>query len=313
MSDHKSTGRTLQTPVLLIIFKRLDTTEKVFEAIRKAKPVKLYVAADGPRATKEGEAEQAQATRDIIKRVDWNCEVKTLFQDHNLGCGVGPSTAISWLFENEETGIILEDDCLPSESFFWYCEELLEKYRHDTRIMQISGVNPLLGWRKDPDYDYYFSEAGITWGWATWRRAWNLYNYTIPHFQEIKDKGYIESFHFYKEKVEWMINCLDEAYRRLPSVSWWDFQWEFTKFSNSGLSIVPNVSLVKNIGFGEGATHTFETVGFAVAETKDITLPLRHPSFVIRDIESDNLYYSQHLRTTLFKKVKKKLKRLLAR
>jgi len=312
-TTHKSAKDVLHTPVLLIIFKRLDTTEKVFESIRKVRPTKLYIAADGPRADKPGEAEQTQATRDIVKRVDWDCEVKTLFHDQNMGCGVGPAKAISWLFENEETGIILEDDCLPSQSFFWFCQEVLERYRHDTRVMQISGVNPLKGWVRDPDYDYYFSEAGITWGWATWRRAWKLYDYTIPNFREVMDKRYIESFHLYREKVDWMINCMEEAYQRLPTVSWWDFQWEFTKFSNSGLSIVPRVSLIKNIGFGEDATHTFEPVDFAVAETAELTFPLRHPAFMIRDSQSDNLYYAQHLRSNFLGKVKNRSKRILAK
>jgi hypothetical protein len=305
-------GRTLQVPVLFIIFKRLDTTEKVFEAIRKARPAKLYIAADGPRPDKPGEAEQAEATRAIVQKIDWDCEVKTLFQEKNLGCGVGPATAISWLFENEETGIILEDDCLPSQSFFWYCEEVLQKYLHDTRIMQVSGMNPHQGWQYDNDYDYYFSEAGTTWGWATWKRAWKLYDYTIPLFKEIMDKRYIESFHIYKEHVDWMINCMEEAYRKSPNVSWWDFQWEFTKFVNSGLSIVPIVSLVKNIGFGEGATHTFDPIEYALAESSEIQLPLRHPPFVLRDVHSDDRYYQNNMRNGFLKRVKRKVKRLIS-
>jgi len=312
MSDkHPSTG--LSTPVLLIIFKRLATTEKVFEAIRQVKPQKLYVAADGPRADKAGEAEKAQATRDIIKKVDWECEIKTLFQEQNLGCGVAPATAITWFFEHEQTGIILEDDCLPSQSFFWFCQELLEKYRHDTRIMQVSGVNPQQGWRRDPDYDYYFSEAGITWGWATWRRAWQLYNYNIPHFKEITDKKYIESFHLHREKVTWMINCLDDAYRQLPAVSWWDFQWEFTKFSQSGLSVVPNVTLVKNIGFDADATHTFDIIDYASSETAELAFPLKHPPFIIRDMLSDKRYYDKHLKNSILKKIKNRINKIIRR
>ncbi len=304
-------GRILQVPVLFIIFKRLDTAERVFEAIRQARPAKLYIAADGPRPEKPGEAEQTQATRDIIKKVDWDCDVKTLFQDTNLGCGVGPATAISWLFANEEIGIILEDDCLPSQSFFRYCEALLEKYRYDTRVMQISGVNPHKGWKRDADYDYYFSEAGTTWGWATWQRAWQLYSYTIPHFKEVRDKHYIESFHLYKE-VDWMIKCMEDAYQESPDVSWWDFQWEFTKFINSGLSIVPNASLVRNIGFGVGATHTFEPVDYAVADTSELKFPLRQPPFMIRDAQSDERYYQQTMRNGLLKRIKRKVKRMIS-
>ena len=305
------TSKSLHIPVLLIIFKRPDTTRQVFEAIRQAKPPRLYVAADGPRPGKEGEAEQVQATRDIIRQVDWECEVKTLFRDKNVGCGIGPSTAIDWFFEHEEAGIILEDDCLPNQSFFVFCQETLEHYAHDARIMQVSGMNPQKGWQRDPGYDYYFSEAGITWGWATWRRAWKLYDYNIPRFKEALDKGYLESFYIVREKLDWVINCLDEAHRRLPAVDWWDFQWEFTKFTNSGLSVVPNVNLVTNIGFGADATHTLGISGFATTNTTELRFPLRHPPFVIRDVQSDKRYHAQNSRKSMVDKINKRVKPLV--
>jgi hypothetical protein len=299
----------IRIPVLFIVFKRADTAQRVFEAIRQARPPRLYVAADGPRPGKEGEAEQTQATRDIVRQVDWECEVKTLFRDQNLGCGVGPATAIDWFFENEEAGIILEDDCLPNQSFFVFCQEIIEKYAADTRIMQVSGVNPQQDWRRDPDYDYYFSEAGITWGWATWRRAWKLYDYTIPHFKEAADKGYLDNFYIVRERVDWVMNCLEEAYRREPYVSWWDFQWEFAKFANSGLSVVPNVNLVTNIGFGADATHTFEDVDFATAASTEMEFPVRHPPFMIRDTQSDKRYHASQ--KSVADKIKQRIKRLM--
>jgi hypothetical protein len=172
------------TPVLFLIFNRPNTTEQVFEAIAKAKPRCLFVAADGPRTDKEGEAEKCQAVRDIIKRVDWDCEVKTLFREQNLGCKEAVSSAITWFFEQVEEGIILEDDCLPSDSFFSFCAELLEKYRDDKRIMMISGDNFQDGIQRG-DASYYFSSVPWIWGWATWRRAWRLYDremQTFPSF-----------------------------------------------------------------------------------------------------------------------------------
>ncbi len=298
----------LSTPVLLIIFKRQETTQCVFDVIRQVKPLRLYVAADGARPQKPDEVRQVEATRAIIAQVDWPCEVKTLFREENLGCGVAPSSAISWFFEQEEEGIILEDDCLPDPSFFWFCEELLEKHRHDTRVMQIAGVNPHNGWQRDLDYDYYFSEAGITWGWATWRRAWQLYDYSVHNFKEVTEKGYIESFFFHKEGKEWILNCLQEASKHLPTVSWWDFQWEFSKFIHSGLSIIPNTNLVKNIGFGSEATHTFDAISFGNAETQSIHFPLRHPPFMIRDSVSDERYFARHIRTGMPEKIKKYIK-----
>src|SRR4030042_6453503 len=147
----------LTTPVLFLIFNRPDTTEKVFDEIRKAKPKKLFVAADGPRQDKQGEKEKVGRARQIvIDGIDWDCEIKTLFRDKNLGCKVAVSSAINWFFENEEMGIILEDDCLPHQSFFRFCGELLEKYKDDERIMVISGENLLFG-RKRTNYSYYFS------------------------------------------------------------------------------------------------------------------------------------------------------------
>ena len=145
----------LKTAVLFLIFNRPDTTKQVFEAIRKSKPPRLYVAADGPRTDKSGEAEKVEQVRRIAMQVDWNCEVKTLFREENLGCGKAVSSAITWFFKNEEEGIILEDDCLPNQSFFWFCEELLERYRDDMRIMAVSGDNFQKGLARN-EFIYYF-------------------------------------------------------------------------------------------------------------------------------------------------------------
>lgn len=194
----------LHTPVLLIIFNRAHTTQQVFDRIRQVKPKKLYVAADGPRPHVGTDAERCAETRRIVEQVDWDCEVKTLFQEQNLGCGVAPSRSISWLFEHEEYGIILEDDCIPSRSFFWFCQELLEKYKYDTRVMHISGNNYLDGWRRDSDYSYYFSDKVNSWGWATWRRAWQLYDFHLGSYPELKQKGYLNGI---------FLNKLEEQYR----------------------------------------------------------------------------------------------------
>src|SRR5688572_19229846 len=147
----------LQTPVLFIVFSRPSTTKRVFEAIRRARPSKLYVAADGPRAEKEGEAERCAIVRKLATEVDWDCEVRTLFQEKNLGCGLGPMSAINWFFEHETEGIIIEDDCLPSASFFPYCAEILERYRDDTRVMAVAGNNLEAPEDREEEYSYTFS------------------------------------------------------------------------------------------------------------------------------------------------------------
>lgn len=299
----------LHTPVLLIIFNRAHTTQQVFDRIREVKPSRLYVAADGPRPNTETDIAKCAETRRIVEQVDWDCEVKTLFQEKNLKCGIAPATAISWFFEHEEAGIILEDDCVPSKSFFWFCQELLEKYNHDTRIMHISGNNYLNGWRKDNDYSYYFSNKVNAWGWATWRRAWQLFDFNLKAYPELKEKGYLKGLFLNKFEETYRLSKLEEAFASISNGDIWDYQWEFTVYSNSGLCIVPEVNLVRNIGFGEDATHTFNTHdNKAQIKENEITFPLRHPRFVVRDIESDKKNFNHLIKG----KVSSKLKSILS-
>lgn len=295
----------LHTPVLLIIFNRPHTTQQVFERIRQVKPKKLYVAADGPRPHVASDAGKCAETRRIVEQVDWDCEVKTLFQEHNLRCGVAPATAISWLFDNEETGIILEDDCVPSKSFFWYCQEVLERYKHDTRVMHVSGNNYLNGWRRDSDYSYYFSDKVNAWGWATWRRAWQLFDYNIPSYPELKEKGYLSGIFLNKFEEAYRLSKLDDTFANIEKGDVWDYQWEFTVYSNSGLCIIPEVNLVRNIGFGTDATHTFSVHDKkALVQEQEIELPLRHPRFVLRDLESDRRNFNHLIRDKVSTKLK---------
>ena len=174
----------LTTPVAFLIFNRPDTTARVFEAIRQAKPPKLLVVADGPRPDRPDDVEKCKAARAIIDRVDWACEVLTNYSDLNLGCGKRPATGITWVFEQVEEAIIFEDDCLPHPSFFRFCEELLNYYRHDERIMVISGNNFQFG-RNRTDDSYYFSRYNHIWGWASWRRAWEYFDYDLKLWPKI--------------------------------------------------------------------------------------------------------------------------------
>jgi len=298
----------LHTPVLLILFNRPHTTQKVFDRIRQVKPQRLYVAADGPRPHVATDAERCAQTRRIVAQVDWPCEVKTLFQEENMGCGRAPSRAITWLFEQEETGIILEDDCVPSRSFFWFCQELLDKYRHDTRIMHISGNNYLNGWRRDKDYSYYFSDKVNAWGWATWRRAWHFFDFNLSLYPELEKKGYLKGIFLNKVEEAYRLSKLREAYASISHGDIWDYQWEFAVYSNSGLCIVPEVNLVRNIGFGEDATHTFNVHDSTAAiQEKEILFPLRHPPFIIRDVESDKRNFTRLIRGKFNSKIKKLL------
>lgn len=287
----------LKTPVLLIIFNRLDTTKQVFEAIQKAKPPKLYIAADGPRTTKHEEEKKVHAVRKfIIDRVDWDCEVQTLFRNKNLGCKYAVSGAINWFFEHEEQGIILEDDCLPSQSFFWFCEDLLNKFRDDKRIFIISGYNKQEAWKPEL-HDYFYSHFGGIWGWASWRRAWEKFDLEMETLDEFSKRNYFK--YLLGEKLG---RIRQEQMMNSPETTW-DFPWGLSRHINSGLACVPSKSLIKNIGFGEGATHT---LGYKdKVDNYEIEFPLKDNNFIVGDMDYDKLF---HQSPSFFNRVINKLK-----
>ena len=275
----------LQTPVLLIIFNRPDKTAVVFERIRQQQPKRLYIAADGPRANKAGEKEKCAAARNLVlKGVDWDCEVKTLFREENLGCGLGPSQGINWFFETEEEGIILEDDCVPNDSFFIFCTTLLNKYKPVDKVMMISGCS--FQDKAFDDNSYYFSRYAHIWGWATWQRAWQHYDFKIGSFNAEETESFLKRI--FKKKSEreiWLRNFL-LATTKTQSI--WDYQWMYAMWKNEGLSIVPWKNMVSNIGYGDDATHT---TGY---DTKTINLPahaiskIKHPSTVKANQKADD-------------------------
>jgi len=300
----------LNTAVLFLVFNRLDTTKQVFEAIRKAKPPRLYVAADGARELKEGKEQKVKAVREyIMQNINWECEVKTLFREKNLGCKYAVSGAIDWFFENEEMGIILEDDCLPSQSFFWFCEELLELYQDDQRIMQITGTNFLPQESKSIKSSYFFSDFGSIWGWATWRRAWEYYDVKMNNWHKVTDSLVYKSlFNFkYTNKVkhkQWVRAAENK-------IDTWDYQWMFAKKINSGLNIVPVKNLISNIGFGSG-THTLDKFNaLSRMGTSEIGFPLKHPNNVIRNLYLDKLYEKRYFKPkSILQKIFSKIYRI---
>ncbi len=296
----------LKTAVLFLIFKRLDTTKQVFEAIKQAKPPKLYIAADGPRDHVEGEAEKVKAVREyVINNIDWDCEVKTLFREKNLGCGKAVSEAITWFFENEEQGIILEDDTVPSQSFFWFCEELLERYKNDKRVWHIGGYTLQENLIKT---SYRFSRLIPIWGWATWRRAWKNYDYNMSDFVNQKDSIY-KYFGKYKHRVKETFE-----YQYYYKIDTWDIQWAYTCVKNGAYSIIPSVSLIKNIGFSEEGTHTKkESKHDKQVNKNEISFPLVHPQDIIIDERLDEDYLSKFYYENLLTKLKSLIKRMLKR
>ncbi len=274
----------LNTAVLFLVFNRLDTTKQVFEAIRKAKVPRLYIASDGARESQEDEEEKVASVREyILKNIDWECEIETLFRKNNFGCKYAVSGAIDWFFKNEEMGIILEDDCLPSLSFFWFCEELLERYKNNPRIMHIAGMTYVEKPDNDELYSYHFARVGGIWGWASWRRSWELYELEMQSYPQAKiEKIFDDLFVGEKKLKELYLKWFDQAY---GNTNTWDFQWTYTKIINNSINIMPASNLVKNIGHGiENATHTSSDDGrYSNLELKEIDLPLKHPKFIVID------------------------------
>lgn len=280
----------MNTPVLFLIFNRPELTFRVFEEIRKAQPQQLFIAADGPREGKEGEAGKCEQARSIVNKIDWKCEVKTLFRDKNLGCQDAVSSAITWFFDNVVEGIILEDDCLPDQSFFTFCETLLEKYRDNEKIMHIGGNNFQDGIKRG-NASYYFSIHPHQWGWATWNRAWNRYNININGLENFKKTQTIFKHpaivSFNMEKLEKTLN---------GEINTWDYQWFYTIWKNNGITIVPNVNLVTNIGFGENATHTFQADHFLAQVPLGKLDTILHPTQIKVNKKADDYYSWQLLR-----------------
>ena len=278
----------MNTPVLFVIFNRPEVTSRVFQAIREARPAKLYVAADGPRPRVAADADGCRDARRVIEGVDWECEVKLLLRPSNLGCKVAVSSALDWFFQQEEQGIILEDDCLPDPSFFGYCSELLERYRDDERVMQISGDNFQYG-RVRGDGSYYFSRYTHIWGWASWRRAWRHYDLAMSRLP-----GYLEQNRIAQivedptERDSWLHNFV-RCYN--GEIDTWDYQWTFSVWERDGVVILPNVNLVTNIGFGPGAVHCQNP------DSKLANMPvtpigsLRHPSCIAVDQIADRFTF----------------------
>lgn len=277
----------LNTPVLFLIFNRPDSTQQVFEAIRQVKPKQLFVAADGPRADRPDDEGNCKKARNIILQVDWDCEVKTLFRKSNMGCGPAVSSAISWFFTEVEEGIILEDDCLPSPSFFNFCQVLLRVYRKDDRVFHISGSNFQSGrWRGKNSY--YFSKYVNVWGWATWRRAWEKYTYEINYEPEVLNQAFP---HLKTQKIKKDWEALFSRFNP-ESVNTWDYQWVYTCLKSQGLAAVPNKNLIKNLGFGAEATHTLsEPEFYATIKWEEIEFPLLHPSTVAVNLKADLFEY----------------------
>lgn len=299
---------SLFTAVVMIIFNRPEQTGRVFQAVAEAKPSRLYIIADGPRSPEESLL--CQQTRKVVEKVDWDCDVRKNYSDVNLGLRNRVISGLDWVFEQEETAIILEDDCLPHPTFFSFCDELLNYYKDDSSVMHISGDNFLMGKVNIPQ-SYYFSKYSHIWGWATWRRAWSLFHTWDDDFSKMKVD--LQVFSTSSERRFWKGLVEQLRFHRMNYT--WDYQWALACLAHKGLCVMPAHNLVSNIGFGAAATHTHEDSWLANMPVSPMLFPLQHPAQKVWNRDADaysaNIFFGaksaswrDHVRTNLRQLVK---------
>ncbi|WP_158747911.1 glycosyltransferase family 2 protein [Acidobacterium sp. S8] len=298
------------TPVVLIVFNRPEPTRRVFAAIAKARPSRLLVIADGPRLDRLGESERCAEVRQIVSRIDWPCKVDTNFAAENMGCRRRVISGLNWVFSLVEEAIILEDDCLPDQSFFQYCTELLERYRENYHVGLIAGFNYEGSFRYPRSY--YFSLLVPIWGWATWRRSWEQYDERMEGWPEARRGDLLERLFPNQSVIAYWEGIFDRMYDG-TGPNTWDYQWTYTCWSRNWLNILPAKNLVQNIGFGEGATHTTNPHPIAAIPADKMAFPLTHPlEITCWQTRTMKLQKSVFV-PSLFRKVKEKMSRTLLR
>jgi len=316
----KLSGEAFQVPIILIIFNRPEFAKKLIDILRMVKPYAVYVVADGPRSDHPEDDLLCKSTRAVIEQIDWGADVKKLFLESNIGCGKAPADGITWAFSSVEMAIILEDDCLPDLSFFEFCESLLEKYQCDEKVMMISGNNHLLG-RTSTHHSYWFSINTQTHGWATWKRAWSLYDFKMADWPKIRRSSLLlNTLHNKRYAKKWK-KIFDQVYQLAnenPKYDCWDFQWTYACWKNGALNIIPEVNLVSNIGYGKNATHQ-TPIDHPLANLRGskIKFPLIHPLAITQDLMADevlsqNVYNNWPIYYRIYRKLKKVIANILA-
>ncbi len=305
--------------VLIIFFARPNTLSEVFAQVKKARPSRLFLACDGARENRADDAENIEACKKIVEDIDWECEVYTRYSEENLGCGRGPSSAISWAFEHVDKLLILEDDCVANPTLFPYMKELLDRYEHDERIGLISGFNHFKTWETHGN-SYCFTKCGATLGWGTWKRVWEKYDYTLqdidePGLQDLLEKEIINRRAGKARYRAWRSAAKET---REKKVNYWDIQFGFIKYAQSYLCIVPRANLIYNNGVGAGSTHTenirqkkWKQGDILFMPTEDMQFPLQHPKYVVCDRTYDERYFKKmaypHPIIRLFRKLKRRI------
>ena len=279
------TNGELDVPVVLIIFNRPEHTRAVFDEIAAVRPGRLFVIADGPRPGRPEDARKCAASRAILDRLNWRCDVRTDFAETNLGCGRRIASGLDWVFDQVDRAIILEDDCLPDMSFFRFCAEILDKYQDDPRIRTITGSSFLRG-KTRSRWSYYFSKFHCTWGWATWRRSWQDVDISMQNWPEVRDGGWLIDILGSRRKARFFASRFDRTYQgRLNS---WTYPYQFSCWLGNGLAVTPNRNLISNVGSGEAATNVLPDAPFLHQRRDAMPFPLVHPPFVVVDRLSDD-------------------------
>lgn len=302
----------IETPVVLLIFKRPDTTKQVLQAIRQIKPSKLFVVADGPRPHSPNEAKKCQDARLIIDQVDWDCEVRTNFSEKNLGSKMRVFTGLNWVFSNVKRAIILEDDCLPNPSFFPFCDELLEYYEDNPQIMAINGQNIQFG-RCRSKYSYYFSRYFHSWGWASWRRAWENFDIEMKEWPSFRNNNSLYKIFSSPREIAYWERHFEETYRN--KIDSWDYPWLFNLWLKNGLVVTPEVNLISNIGFHpRSASNTAIDKSkslYAEMQTQAMEFPIQHPPVIACNQAADQFSQLTHYNPKLLMKARMKLSRMV--
>ena len=300
----------LTTPVALIIFNRPDKTKIVFEEIRKAKPAELFIIADGPRKNVDKDYHLCNKTREVVENIDWDCHVYKNYSEINLGTRVRPSSGLEWVFTKTDEAIILEDDCLPHPSFFEYCQTLLEHHKNNYNINMISGSN-FISKYSNKNYSYYFSVFHHFWGWATWKRSWELFDLEMKSWPALKASKLLYQTIPDKKSAKYWETLFDDVYNGKISTSW-DYQWYYSSWKNKNLAIIPSVNLISNIGFGQGATHTKNPNHIrANVPFEEIRFPLVHPPEIKSDVRVDKIEAKTIFRFTGIETIKRAIKKIL--
>ena len=280
---------SLETPVGFFVFNRPDTTQRVFHEIARARPTTLLVVADGPRYDRPGEAERVAATRAIIDQVNWPCEVLTNYAEENLGCKRRVTSGLSWIFEAFEEAIILEDDCLPNPTFFTFCHDLLRRFRDDHRIVSISGSNFQSG-KSRTQYSYYFSKYFHCYGWASWKRVWERFDPEMESWTGFQNEDCLAQLCDSRNEQSYWQRIFELQHG--GQIDSWAYPWLYSCWTQNGLTAIPDVNLVSNIGFREDGTHTTTDSPLAALATKPIET-IEHPRHLVRNKQADQYTFTR--------------------